>query len=378
MPFYLNVPQAVFGGTLLTVGTLATRASLQRVPLPQWARRTLVAIVFAWLALSLDLGLPGELCRPFHSPASVWSSAIALFWVGISAGISIFLLARAPGREFDPGRRLLLRTGGAAALAAPLAATGYGMYLAGKTPRVTEWNVPVAGLHPDLEGLRIVQLSDIHLSPFYSRRDLARAVSLANETRAHIAVVTGDLISSAADPLDECIEELQRLRSDAGILGCLGNHEIYARAEDTAELLGRNAGIEFLRGEARKLRFGSTGINIAGVDYQRKGFPYLPGAGSLLESDTPNLLLSHNPDVLPVAAELGFDVMLSGHTHGGQVTAEILHRSLTPARFYTPFVRGLYSRGRTTGFVTTGLGTVGAPIRIGAEPEIALIHLVKA
>ena len=70
--------------------------------------------------------------------------------------------------------------------------------------------------------------------------------------------------------------------------------------------------------------------------------------------------------------------MLSGHTHGGQVTVEILHQSITPARFYTPFVRGLYTHGRTSAYVNTGLGTVGAPIRIGAEPEIALIRLVKA
>ena len=91
-----------------------------------------------------------------------------------------------------------------------------------------------------------------------------------------------------------------------------------------------------------------------------------------------NLLLSHNPDVFPVAAKQGWDLTLAGHTHGGQVTVEILDRSLNVARFFTPFVYGLYHSGRSSIYVTRGIGTIALPTRIGAPPETALLRLRKA
>jgi predicted MPP superfamily phosphohydrolase len=91
-----------------------------------------------------------------------------------------------------------------------------------------------------------------------------------------------------------------------------------------------------------------------------------------------NVLLSHNPDVFPVAAEKGYDLTLSGHTHGGQVTVEILDQTLNPARFLTPYVYGLYQHRGRSAYVTRGIGTIGIPARIGAPPEIALIRLKRA
>jgi hypothetical protein len=91
-----------------------------------------------------------------------------------------------------------------------------------------------------------------------------------------------------------------------------------------------------------------------------------------------NVLLSHNPDVFPVAAQKGYDLTMAGHTHGGQVTVEILNESINPARFFTPFVYGLFQRGAAAAYVTRGIGTIGVPVRIGAPPEIALLRLRKA
>jgi hypothetical protein len=91
-----------------------------------------------------------------------------------------------------------------------------------------------------------------------------------------------------------------------------------------------------------------------------------------------NVLLSHNPDVFPVAAQQGYNLLLAGHTHGGQVTVEILDRSINPARFVTPFVYGLYRSGAASAYVTRGLGTIVIPARIGAPPEISLLRLRKA
>ena len=91
-----------------------------------------------------------------------------------------------------------------------------------------------------------------------------------------------------------------------------------------------------------------------------------------------NILLSHNPDVFPVAADKGYDLTLAGHTHGGQVNVEILDQSINAARFFTPYVYGLYRRGAAAEYVTRGVGTISIPARIGAPPEIALVRLRKA
>ena len=139
-------------------------------------------------------------------------------------------------------------------------------------------------------------------------------------------------------------------------------------------------GIRFLRGEAQALRFGNATLNLAGLDFQpqRMRDRYLHGAERLIVPGATNILLQHNPDVFPAAARQGYNLLLAGHTHGGQVTVEILDQSINPARFFTPYVYGLYRQGNAAAYVTRGIGTIGIPARIGAPPEISLLRLRKA
>jgi predicted MPP superfamily phosphohydrolase len=308
-----------------------------------------------------------------------------LFWALLSTPIWIAwrVLHRSGRRsepEIDPERRAVLRTAGMLASAIPGALLGFGALVERTAFRVREVDIPVPGLHPDLEGLRLVQLSDIHLSPYLSEREFARVVDAANELRGHLIFVTGDLISVRGDPLDACLHQISRLRSDAGILGCLGNHEVYAGTEEYTTVEGARLGIAFLRSQARQLRFGKAVMNIAGVDYQTMSAQphYLRGGENLIAPNVLNILLSHNPDVFPVAAQQGWDLTLAGHTHGGQVTVEILHHNINLARFYTPYVYGHYRSGKSSIYVTRGIGTIGLPARLGAPPEIAVLRLRKA
>jgi predicted MPP superfamily phosphohydrolase len=160
----------------------------------------------------------------------------------------------------------------------------------------------------------------------------------------------------------------------------MGNHERYARLEQKTARDAARVGIRFLRGEAQQLRFGNSVLNLAGVDFQSAKAKdiYLEGAERLIVPGATNLLLSHNPDVFPKAARQGYDLLLAGHTHGGQVTVEILDRFVNPARFLTPYVYGLYRTGRRVLYVTRGIGTIGIPVRTGAPPEISLLRLRKA
>jgi len=259
--------------------------------------------------------------------------------------------------------------------------------------------IPLTNLPPELDGLEIVQLSDIHLSSYMTRESVRRAVDMANDVGADLAVVTGDLITGVHDSMVDCVEEVRHLRAPLGVYGCNGNHEIYARAEDLAERLFRQAGMKMLRRENAVIRYKGGQLNLIGVDYQRermaggRKMQMLANVEPLIRRDMPNILLSHNPNSFNRAAELGIELSLAGHTHGGQVQVEILDVSLSPARFITDYIAGLYHRpllmpdqpkrmgetirlmpnapnGLAALYVNRGLGTVGAPVRLGAPPEI--------
>ena len=318
----------------------------------------------------------------------------------------------------DPGRRYFFRAATAAAGAAPFLGAMYGYAAERLKYQVRREEIPIANLNPALEGLSIVQISDIHLSGYMPRTQVRRAVEMANELGAHLAVVTGDFITGASDPLPDCIEEIRQLRAPLGTFGCNGNHEIYARVEDLAQWLFAQAGMKLLRAENAQLTFNGAQFNLIGVDYQRERTleghkrQTLTNVGPLVRRDMPNILLSHNPNSFPRAAELGIELSLAGHTHGGQIQVEILDHRLSPARFITDYIAGLYQRplwapsldtprySRVNGYseaprisqiptavnptgmaclyVNRGLGTVGAPVRIGVPPEITLIVLRRA
>lgn len=347
------------------------------------ARITVIAAIVAEL-LGLALHLPHSTDWPLPGGLFGWVRGTALIWAFASAPAwVVFRLLRprtSRPEAVDSTRRSFLHALTGAAVTAPFAIVGFGAIVERTDFQVTDVDVPVPGLHPDLAGLRLVQLSDIHLSPFLSEEEFARAVDMANELRPHLMFVTGDLISVYGDPLDACLRQIARLRADAGVLGCLGNHEIFAGVEEYATEQAARLGIPFLRGEARQLRFGNARLNVAGLDYQRMTWHhhYLQGAEHLVASGALNVLLQHNPDVFPTAARQGWDLTLAGHTHGGQVNVEILNQDLNVARFYTPYVRGLYRSGRSAIYVTRGIGTIGMPARIGAPPEITLLRLRKA
>jgi len=303
------------------------------------------------------------------------------------------------GAEFlaDPSRRHFFKAASAVAGATPFLGAVYGFAAERLNYQVRRIEIPIANLPDALDGMKIAQLSDIHLSGYISRDDVRRAVDMANDLSADLSVVTGDFITGASDPLVECIEEVRKLVAPLGIYGCNGNHEIYAKAEDEAERLFAQAGMKLLRKGNALITFRGAQLNLIGVDYQRERGPggiriqTLAGVEHLVRRDMPNILLSHNPNSFDRAAELGIELSLAGHTHGGQVQVEILDHRLSPARFITNYIAGLYARPLGAGvnltetparvshlYVNRGLGTVGAPVRLGVPPEITQITLRKA
>jgi len=304
--------------------------------------------------------------------------------------------------RINHSRRYFFQAAGLFAGAVPFVSAAYGFVSERLRFQIREVEIPISNLPPALDGLRITQLSDIHVGSYMPVAQVRRAVGMANELHGDLTVVTGDFLTGRTDPLEACIAELSQLRAPLGVWGCNGNHEIYADAEDEAAELFHRFGMRLLRHENAELNLRGSAFNLIGVDYQRqraaegKKASMLAGLEPLVRRDVPNILLSHNPNSFPRAAELGIELSLAGHTHGGQVRVEILDHRWSPAQFLTPYVAGIYRRPLRTSahvpdaqvanspfppsflYVNRGLGTIAAPIRLGVPPEITLLTLRRA
>jgi predicted MPP superfamily phosphohydrolase len=223
-----------------------------------------------------------------------------------------------------------------------------------------------------LDGLRVVQLSDIHHSPFTSRAQIERAIDTANSLDADIIALTGDYVSHEREYIQPCAELLGRLRARCGVYAVLGNHDHWTDAALITDLF-RAEGITVLVNEGMRFEHRGASFWLAGVDDTMVGLEDLPLALAGSTADELKLLLAHNPVILRRAARAGVDLVLSGHTHGGQVTwRSERSRSGRPRR---RMLRGLGRRGETQIYVTRGLGTVILPVRYGCLPEVSLLEL---
>jgi len=347
-------------------------ARLQRQENLRRFARLWLGFMSAWMALAVPV-LTSHSFAWLPADFIAWALALSLFWVLAVVALLLWFQWAAPA-AFDASRRRMLALALPAA-AAPVGGAGFGIVLARYGLSVVEEEMTISGLPGDLDGLRIVQLSDIHFGPFFGAAELRRAVDMANETRAHIAVLTGDLITRAGDDLEGCLDLLRRLRAEAGVFVCHGNHEKYAGVTQAATRGAARRGMTVLRGQSALLRFGAARLNLAGVDYSGTGTRMDPFVRPLVNASAFNVLLQHNPAHFPAAAAAGFDLMLAGHTHGGQVNVPVLSENINVARAFTKYVRGAYKLGQSRLYVSCGLGTVGVPVRIGAPPEVSLVRL---
>jgi uncharacterized protein len=291
-------------------------------------------------------------------------------------------------------RRFLERTALAVG-AFPFAAGAYGMIFERVDLETTRQRIRLSRLPRSFDGFRIAQLSDLHIGPFMSEAEIRRVVGITNRLKADLIVLTGDYVTWDPSTQAAVVNVLTGLKAPHGIFGCLGNHELWTKTQGSITGLFAAAGIPILRQERISIVAGDPGspagdesLNLIGVDYQthsstgrrERGFvrQYLAGVDRLLQPDSVNILLSHNPNTFDRAAELGIDLSLAGHTHGGQVSLEFVHPGISPSRLITPYLRGWFQKGNAQLYVNRGIGTIGVPIRIDAPPEITVFELVRA
>ena len=257
----------------------------------------------------------------------------------------------------------------------PFAAMVVGNSLALSLDRVT---VPIANLHPSLEGLRIVQLSDLHLYPFTRLEFIAEAVELANSLKPDVTVLTGDYVSHVAAAVHDLEPVLGRLDARFGVHAVLGNHDHWTNAEVVRAGL-RRAGLNLLHNQGVPVGSGDEKVWIAGLDDAWAGQADLTAARAGAPAGAPVVLLVHEPDVAEeYSRNKRIALQLSGHTHGGQVRIHQPRRAYTLPRYGRKYDQGLFRVNGMWLYTNRGVGMVVAPIRVNCPAEVTEFTLVAA
>lgn len=253
-----------------------------------------------------------------------------------------------------------------------------GLVNARRLARVVHVDLPISGLPAALSGFTIVQLSDIHLGPTIKRNYLDAIVRRVNELEADLVAITGDIIDGSVGRLRTHVEPLSALRSRHGSFFVTGNHEYYHGVHGWLEEFGR-LGLRALLNEGKVLDHDGACLLIGGVtDYSAHHYDVAhrsdAAAAARCEAAVAvKVLLAHQPRSAVAAAEAGFDVQLSGHTHGGQFMPWNLFVPMQQ-----PFVSGLRRLGNLWVYTSRGTGYWGPPLRFGAPSEITRLRLVQA
>src|SRR5882762_1768723 len=274
-------------------------------------------------------------------------------------------------------RRQFLSGVAAAPLVAISATAAYARLIAPHNYEVTETDILIRDLPERFEGFRITQLTDVHHSRILGLEEVQRVVELTRQTKPDLIVLTGDYTTTYRRYIEPCAEVLGKLSAPEGVWAVLGNHDHYTDSQLTTWALERNK-IAVLNNANTVIRRGPDKLQLAGIDDWSWNQTDWPRALYSVDRKSPSILLSHQPRVLDVAQTEGISLILSGHTHGGQVSLPLIG---APARFADPdfkYLRGHYSRNGTQLYVSRGTGVIGLGVRFGAPPEIAILRLRRA
>jgi uncharacterized protein len=354
------------------------------------------AALAAYLAIFLlNFGVFGQRASPTQLTwYDVLISAPFAWWVASS--LVAFLLAiliwpirrvaRSTGALASPARRQFLGRTANAVVAAPFVAGAYGLLYGRLNLEIAQPRIRLPRLPKAFAGFRIAQLSDIHIGPFMPEDEIRKYVRIANDLKPDLFALTGDFVTWDASTQRAVVQALTALHAPFGIFGCLGNHEAWSHTEASITRMFQQVGIRILRRESVAVSLRGESFNLLGVDFEtvRHMGPgsetfvrtYLTGVERLVAPGAVNILMSHNPDTFDRAAELGIDLSLAGHTHGGQVALEFVSPEIAPSRLVTPYVAGWFQKPGGQLYVNRGIGTIGVPMRIGAPPEITVYELV--
>ncbi|HLJ50944.1 MAG TPA: metallophosphoesterase [Bryobacteraceae bacterium] len=306
-------------------------------------------------------------------------SSLAAFLIALPIDILRALgraaLRRKPTASEGLQRRDFLAYGANAVVGFPFVAGAYGVLYGRLNLEITHRQIRLARLPKQFSGFRIAQLSDIHISSFMSEEQIRKYAAIANGLRADLLVLTGDFVTWDPGARFAVVNALTGLRAPFGVYACLGNHEAWAHVKEFITPLLEQAGIRVLRDRRVPIVNAGAELNLIGVEPDYGWSSHQVPEGLTLP-DRVNILLSHYPTLFDHAAELGIDLTLSGHTHGGQIKLNYISPRIPPAILRTPYVQGWFQKPGGQLYVNRGIGTIGIPMRVGVSPEMTVFELV--
>jgi uncharacterized protein len=348
------------------------------------ARTAAWVAVFCW-ALLVPAALAGRFVLTGTARDVVsWAGYLAMGVFSFTFVLTVlrdigFGWAGAAGVLHDPERRrALLHTSNLAVLGTTGVLSAWGVWQARRKPTIVDVVVRIDNLPAALEGFTIAQITDVHIGPTIKRDFIERVVAAVNEIGADIVAVTGDLVDGTPDELREHAAPLAQMRGKHGVFYVTGNHEYYSGADAwvaEASRLGMrplmNEHVVIERDGAKLLLAGVTDYNAAQINPSQASDP----VQALLGAPVVDLkvLLAHQPRSAFAASKAGFDLQLSGHTHGGQFFPWMFF-----VRFQQPFTAGLNRMDQLQVYTSCGTGYWGPPMRVGAPAEVTRLRLVRA
>jgi uncharacterized protein len=335
---------------------------------PGWHRLVIIAAVALWCSFPL-----GQAATRWIGRAALPIELAGASWVGVLFLLLVCLLAADVATGFGWWLPELVRPARLFAIGIALAFGAVALVQGLRSPEVRPYEVAIRNLDPALDGFRIVQLSDLHVGPFLRSNWIDDRVRQVDALHPDVIVVTGDLVDQDATLAEPLVPALRGFRAPLGVYGVTGNHEYYAGLEPSLRVFDL-AGIRILRDTAVEI---APGLVIAGVDdltaRRQFGVDDHPLERALTHRPLgTSVLLCHSPMQVDRAAALGVDLMLSGHTHSGQIW---------PFNFFVaiayPYVVGRFEVEGMTLIVSRGTGFWGPPMRLFRRSEITLITLKR-
>jgi predicted MPP superfamily phosphohydrolase len=399
-------------GAVVSVGNLLVfRALLKRLPVhplligvPYWllcAPMLAMAIFGPAAPHAVQTHLPGWLavaCMTFQFAIWVYGGCLLIAALCVLPARALRTRQPAPKPEHEPDaeRRTFLRKAAFGFPAIVLTTAAAGGISSQLPPVIRRVRQPVRGDYSALRGMKLVQFSDVHIGSYLERDRLTEIAEAVNAQRPDIVVCTGDLIDNRLDQLEHAGEMLRQLKPRVGAYMCMGNHEYIAAGGDECAVKDAYAefGVNVLVDESHKITVHGSHLWLAGTDFPgHTGGPLgdRPSTAQSLDraladmrdDGAPRIVLSHHPKTFFEGRERQIDLMLSGHTHGGQISlGRIDDHELTPNLPFEFYHKGLYEHRSTDSrqaptrlYVNSGIGS-WLPVRLNCPPEITVVELV--
>lgn len=281
-------------------------------------------------------------------------------------------------QTFDASRRTFIRRSMYGVTAASFGGTAYGMLYEKNSCDLTTAEFILPDLPESMHGFTIALISDIHSSIFMPKEEMDKYAALVNSLNADLIAVPGDFVTANYREVYPFAESFSVLNAPYGVYGVLGNHDYYAGADAVAKEVD-GCGIRLLRNDKVFIEKNGSGFYLLGVDdvgFNNRAPIKLEESIGYAQPGIPKILLCHRPYYLSEAADKNVDLILSGHTHGGQIVfGRFGDLVIAPSRIASPYVWGKYRKENTQMYVSRGIGTVGLPVRINCPPEITKITL---